>query len=522
MRVAVYSRVSSEKQEKEGTIQSQLAELREACKEYQIVEEYIDNGYSGELLERPALDKLRDDAKEGKFEAVYILEPDRLSRDLVNGVIVKRELEKRGIKVIFLNKDYTDERNGDFYYKLEGLIAEKEKKEILDRFRRGKKHKAKKGIVVGNMPPFGYNYVKKTEKREGYYKVNPGEAKAVREIFKMYLEIQSITALAKNLTESGIYTPRKKGENWRVSSIHKILKNESYIGTTYWGKGKSVEKENSNGYQRQVKSGRIQRPKDEWIPIKVPTILNRNTFELAQKLLKKNHKPYGKAKYPYLLSGLVECVCGANYGGEQSRGYSYYRCSDRKRRYLLPKKCKAKMVGTDLLDDTIWLAISEAITKPQVMFKFFGFVSEKFGRIEQFKKEIKDLESKLKKEQTKRDRLIEIYREGDITKEEYKAKISVSNRIKEGLEKEEKNKGEMLAQIENTPATKEKIREFCKIAKKEIKNLPFEKKRRLLRNILDRVIYNSFEKKASITGQIPVEISDFSSLFSGGILSPSY
>ncbi|MDP2946854.1 MAG: recombinase family protein, partial [Nanoarchaeota archaeon] len=93
-KVAIYARVSSERQEQEKTIESQLQELRNACKDFQITGEYIDDGWSGETFIRPQLDRLRDDALKGLFEAVYILAPDRLARNLVDGLIVKQELER--------------------------------------------------------------------------------------------------------------------------------------------------------------------------------------------------------------------------------------------------------------------------------------------------------------------------------------------------------------------------------------------------------------------------------------------
>ena len=111
-KVALYVRVSSEKQEKEKTIESQLEVLRGICKEkgLDIIKEYSDNGYSGSLLERPALDELRDDAKNGLFDTLYIYSPDRLSRNHLNQLLIARELKKHNIEIIFRDKPLDDEK----------------------------------------------------------------------------------------------------------------------------------------------------------------------------------------------------------------------------------------------------------------------------------------------------------------------------------------------------------------------------------------------------------------------------
>jgi len=104
MNIAIYARVSTEKQEKQETIQSQLSALRDFAvnSRYSIVKEYIDEGYSGELLARPSLDNLRDDARNKCFEAVIIHSPDRLSRKFIYLGLIDEEFKKQNIRMIFL------------------------------------------------------------------------------------------------------------------------------------------------------------------------------------------------------------------------------------------------------------------------------------------------------------------------------------------------------------------------------------------------------------------------------------
>jgi site-specific DNA recombinase len=154
MRTAIYARVSTEGQEKQETINSQLADLRNYASQINmdIVEEYIDNGYSGELFDRPALDKLRDDAKNRLFSALLVHSPDRLSRKFIHGGIIQEELKKYGITVIFFNKPNSgDTPEDNLLNNIQAAIAEYEKAKILERTRRGKIHKARSGIIMGSI-----------------------------------------------------------------------------------------------------------------------------------------------------------------------------------------------------------------------------------------------------------------------------------------------------------------------------------------------------------------------------------
>src|SRR3989338_7663296 len=164
MTAVLYARVSSEKQEKQETIQSQIAELRKFAKEkgYVIVNEYFDEGYSGEMLARPHLDRMRDHAREKLFQTVLIYSPDRLSRKYVYQELLKMELKKHGVEIIFINNPEKHDKPEDRLLEgIQGLIAEYEKAQIIDRTRRGRLYKARQGVLISSIGPYGYKYVKK-------------------------------------------------------------------------------------------------------------------------------------------------------------------------------------------------------------------------------------------------------------------------------------------------------------------------------------------------------------------------
>src|SRR2546428_3822638 len=243
MEIAIYARVSTEKQEQQQTIRSQIQELDRyaSTNGHTIKLRYVDDGWSGSVLARPALDKLRDDAAKRQFDAVLIHSPDRLARNYVQQELLIEELKKRGAHIIFLNRPLADTPEDKMLQGMQGLFAEYEKTKIVERFRRGKLHKARSGRIVGHMAPFGYSYVKGDDKKEGYYVIEEREAAIVRFIFTCFVERQmTLGGLVKLLHQEGM-RPRKRDERWQRSSLSRILRNETYTGTTYYNKGYSVE-----------------------------------------------------------------------------------------------------------------------------------------------------------------------------------------------------------------------------------------------------------------------------------------
>ena len=165
IRVAMYARVSSDKQAKEGTIESQIAVLKKRILSdgFMLRSElfFIDEGYSGTILIRPALESLRDQASLGLFEWLYVYDPSRLARKYAYQVLLIEELQRYGIKTIFLNNAFGDKPEDNLLIQVQGMIAEYERAKILERSRRGKLHAARRGSlsVLANAP-YGYRYIK--------------------------------------------------------------------------------------------------------------------------------------------------------------------------------------------------------------------------------------------------------------------------------------------------------------------------------------------------------------------------
>jgi site-specific DNA recombinase len=161
MRVALYARVSTDHQEKEGTVGSQLDALqaRAQSEGWAVEMTCTDDGYSGTSLDRPGLDRARDAAAAGLIDAVVVLCPDRLARNYVHQMIVLDELRRFGVSVLFCEGGPADDPQGRLMAQIQAAVAEFEATKIAERNRRGKLWRARQGAVVSGQVPFGYRKV---------------------------------------------------------------------------------------------------------------------------------------------------------------------------------------------------------------------------------------------------------------------------------------------------------------------------------------------------------------------------
>ena len=216
---AIYARVSSDQQKEDKTIASQTAELKAFARGqgYSVPPGWIfeDEGFSGATLVRPGLERVRDLAAEGHIQAVLVLSPDRLSRKYAYQVLLTEEWQKHGVETVFVKAPQSQTPEDQLMVQFQGMIAEYERAQILERSRRGKRHRAKQGEVsVLSGAPYGYRYVRKTDERSAYYEVDEAQAEIVRQVFELYtVDGLSIGAITRRLNELAVPT-RKRQACW--------------------------------------------------------------------------------------------------------------------------------------------------------------------------------------------------------------------------------------------------------------------------------------------------------------------
>src|SRR5436305_10640866 len=239
--VALYAHESSEQQATAHTILSQVVAVRQRIAEDGFVllaeREFIDEGYSGATLLRPALERLRDLIATGTLDRVYVHSPDRLARKYAYQVLLMDEWQRAGVEVIFLNRALTQSPEDELLLQVQGMMAEYERAKILERSRRGKRHGAHLGnVAVLSGAPFGYRYIRKDEGGgTARYEIVLDEARVVRQAFHWVgLERASIGEVCRRLNAAGERT--RTGHVWERSVVWAMLKNPAYQGYAAFGK----------------------------------------------------------------------------------------------------------------------------------------------------------------------------------------------------------------------------------------------------------------------------------------------
>jgi site-specific DNA recombinase len=503
---ALYARVSSQRQADELTIRSQVSAIKQRIKEDEVtVEEelcFLDEGYSGSTLERPALERLRDVAYCGGIDRLYVHSPDRLARKYVYQVLLLEEFKKHGVDVVFLNLDPQNHSpEGDLLLQVQGMIAEYERAKILERTRRGRRFAARQGKVsaIGHAP-YGYRYVRKQEgDGEARFDIVLDEARVVREIFTwVAVEGLSLGEVARRLSEQEVPTATSKAR-WDRATIRGILMNPAYTGTARYPKTRLFPripgrrpKRGDPRVPRQEKVSRAVSP-EEQEPIRVPAIINREMFDAAAERLQENRRRHREQKQgaEHLLSGLLVChCCGSAYCGQRLRRkasgpYVYYHClGTDKYRHGGRAICENPSLPGSSLEESVWSDVCALLKDPGRLKRELERRLEKAPTnmldTTQLQKSIAQLKQRI-------GRLIDGYENGWLDKSDFERRIQ---RAKERLAREE----EILDHHQRESLDDEELRlvasrfeTFAAQIADGLEHADFATRRRLLRLLVDRI-----------------------------------
>src|SRR5881409_2638680 len=390
LQAAIYARVSSDHQAAGHTIASQVAALRERVARDGLVlpdtMQFLDEGYSGATLVRPALERLRDVIAAGAIDRLYVHSPDRLARKYAYQVLLVEEFRRAEVEVIFLNRALGQSPEDDLLLQVQGMIAEYERAKILERHRRGKRHAARMGAVnVLSGAPYGYRYVSKYEGGgQARYDIIPEEARLVRQVFDWVgRDRLTIGEVCRRLTRAGEVTRTGKTV-WDRSVVWGLLTNPAYTGAAAFGKTRQeplrprLRAQRGRPPQPRRAVSTVDVPPEDWFPIPVPAMVEPEVFAAVQEQLQENrrHARQSPRGALYLLQGLLQCQhCGyAFYGKRLSpsarkgkpRAYAYYRCLGTDAyRFGGERLCHNTQVRTDLLDRAVWQEVCTLLAHPE-------------------------------------------------------------------------------------------------------------------------------------------------------------
>ena len=380
---AIYARVSSQQQREEHTIASQTAALIGFAKTHnlEVPTEWVfeDEGYSGATLERPGLERVRDLAAEGQIQAVLAYSPDRLSRKYAYQILLIEELAKRGVETLFVNAPQGTSAEDQLLVQFQGMIAEYERAQILERSRRGKRHRARSGEVsVLSGAPYGYRYMRKTQETQAFYQVIDAEAHVVQRVYEMYtVNNLSIGEITRRLNAQGVAT-RKQSSRWERSVIWAMLRNPAYRGAASFGKTRVAGRVRVTRALRRrgglVSSDSVghERPREEWIEIPVPALYQRGELCAGARVTaRKQNTLAASHDYTEHCAGAGQLSkCGYAFSRTSTctsaRKIHYYKCigSDNWRKLGGPVCDNGRFVRQDLLDQIVWTEVIRLLRGP--------------------------------------------------------------------------------------------------------------------------------------------------------------
>jgi site-specific DNA recombinase len=415
-----------------------------------------------------------------------------LSRKLAKQLIVEEELSRMGVRIVYVLADYDNSPEGRLSKHIRATIAEYEREKINERMIRGRLLKVRAGhVLVHSSPPYGYQVTKNEEGKSALIVYEP-EAKIVRLIFDWYVNGNNgkrvtLGEIAAKLTEMGVPTrldtlknrgsaKKRSWAEWGRSMVAKILKSEVYIGTWHY------RKENHD--------------KEEWLPIKVPPLINEEDWNKVRKIGERN-KVLGQSsrKHQYLLTGHIRCgKCESRINGhpalwigKNKRGYLlYYRCAgaDGVRANI---KCDLPQFRIEQVDAAVWSWITEFLTSPLLLEQGLANIQEKQEvDCAQILERLTIIEDLLTENRRQLNRILDLYLEGGFPKDMLVEKKARLEQTIHSLENEKQNLNGFIEEKTVTPEQIQDIQEFSRMVVEgiDLASCDFEAKRHIL-NLLD-------------------------------------
>ena len=507
-RAIIYARVSTDDQRDNYSIPSQVMECQKyiEAKGYALVgNRFVDpetgqdaasgipafvDDFSSRELSRPALDAAYEFLKVYGYDVVVVHSIDRLDRDPYKLRTHEYGFSKGGAEVEYIKGEYADTPDGQCMKTVWGAFSKLENDWRTERFNRGKRQKARRGLFVSGRPPYGYEI---NREAFGGLAVIEKEAEVVMWIFDAYVNGLSLYGVVDALNQTK--AKPQNGGKWGKSTVARMLTNTVYVGTIHYNK-----------HERNEEKLEL-RDKAEWIEIKTTGILDPYLFEAAQQRINQNREYRRKqATRFYMLGGMVICeTCGRPYISQTSKAGKNRRSNDAPfyRHRVRQGHCGNKSISARTLEPIIWEKVEALLLEPASLRDGYTQALEHEraanGRQLEMRENLYKEVGKL--EQTQKN-LITAYTDPDVkmTKAEYleqRAKIqielkSVSTRLR-GIE----------VQLSNLPSPEEyeSLGRFAEEIKKRVTGMqPTPANKRHVLELLHVQVMLNYNGTGSITG----------------------
>lgn len=504
MRIAVYVRVSTQRQVQSQTTEQQLTRLRTHIEEqgWLLLDEHIfrDDGYSGSTLKRPGLDRLRDRADTAAFDRIFITAPDRLARKYVHQVLLIEELERKGAHVAFLDRPMSEDPHDQLLLQIRCAVAEYERSLIVERMRRGRLLKYQQGTLLPwTRAPYGYRIHPDHPRDPNGVRLDPAEAAIVTEIFAFYLqENVGLMKVAKHLYEQGVPSPSGQSR-WGLATLRGLLTNPTYTGQVFAGRMRyrpaKIRRSATHPIGRPHDTATLT-PREEWIPVaQVPRLVTQEQFDQVQAKLARNQSFASRhnTTHQYLLRALVSCglcQCACFARTVQASQHGYYICSGKAKpvQKRLAAKCPARFIPAQQLDDLVWQDLCDLLQHPATI----AYAMERAHAGHWLPQELQTRQENLRRGLAsltqQLERLTDAYLNAIIPVDEYKRRRQALTERQRALQ----NQNELLfAQVEHQQelaGLTDRVEAFCQRIQTGLLCATFEQKRQLVELLIDRVV----------------------------------
>ena len=504
MQVAIYARVSTQRQAQAQTTDQQLDRLRAHAEGqgWSLAADHVfrDDGYSGANLRRPGLDRLRDAAASARLDRVLITEPDRLARNYVHQVLLVEELQKHGAEVVFLDRPMSRDPHDQLLLQIRGAVAEYERTLISERMRRGRLRKLRAGTLLPwTRPPYGYRLDPERPRDPAGVRVDEAEAAVVRDLFAWFAdEGATILALTQRLARLGLASPRGH-RTWNASALRGVLTNPTYLGQVFANRARTRPAERRHSALLPIGRGvsGVKQPVDaaEWIAVApVPAIVGQAQFDRAQERLAYNRQVARRNNrvHPYLLRGLVSCGrCRLGCRGiHMPTGYDYYVCRTKSRmRLLLPgERCPARYIPARPLEDLVWRDLCEALSAPEMVAQAMQRARGGHWLPQEWQARRASMRRGRAALGQHLERLTEAYLAGVVPLAEYERRRRDIDARLTALERQEQDLVHGAERQDETAQLAAHAEAFCRRVREGLAEADFERKRALLELLVDRVV----------------------------------
>ena len=408
MQVALYARVSSDRQDVDLSIAAQLRALRDHAGKngHQVAREYVDEAESGRTADRPQFQRMVAEARRpGKpFQMVLVWKFSRFARSREDAIVFKSLLGKHGVRVVSITEPSEDTPTGKLLEAIIESLDEFYSVNLAQEVLRGMREAASRGFYVGSNTPYGYRRVKVLDgkKERPTLEPDPGTGPVVRRMFRAALDSPGLKDLCRMLNGEGVPGPR--GKPWQKTTVYKILTNEAYTGTLVWGK---VSKDGN--------------PPD---PVRVEgaweALVDVESFKKVQETMRERSflkvHPRRSAS-SFLLSGLVKCGnCGRSLTGQDAKSgrFAYYVCGT-----LLKRgrgTCDTPYLNARRFEEMLVEKLKERVLTEENLRELVKLVNEELDSVShEYRDRLKTVEKEVADVQRRLDRLYDALETGKLT-----------------------------------------------------------------------------------------------------------